>query len=586
MEDSKHWLVENINNSKFNGYTTTTKGKVEMQSKSWNENMHAIIYPEQCSIDIDKALECAKEEMDHKSEHGYSSSDQFVTKMKCGTEYSIDESCLLSCDAQPVSYSRISPDTKVALGDHLLIKNRGHYSSVVVCSLTGKNILTFRPDIDGQMQIVVGSSSEIYRVNYSEHLPPNEVVRRAMSEEGMDILRNHSDPSCFVSWAIIGKEDPVDVDKIIKNNPQQIKHVPPLYYKCISSVDEIQPGDHLFVPYPGYRWHFMVTECNVKADNPAAFKTVYCLRSKVKEQVEILDPIKHNIFKILYSEQLPAEKAIKRARSLVGNHKYELLARLEFVRWAKTGSKEGLEVDFLTNISAPISRERITCFTQLNPGDYLVVEESKATPYHHYLVISIQSATECTVVESWRRSSPTEKSLQLSEQCYYKLEYSAGVCRPLEESIAIAQQFCQKKWSIIDSHSRQKFVNFLKTGDSSHKVDVNSLRHIRLELRTERVTDATQLCKGDHIVRPIEGKIVKFVPILSEKKHHIIVFNPENNSVIESKVKSGIIRKGQPVKHSINIFKEGREVFRVLYTERIDPEEGIQRCMQVCIRTQ
>lgn len=586
MEDSKHWLVESINGSKFNGYTTTTKGNVEMQSKSWNNKMYSIVYPEQHSFSNDEALSHAKNEMDHRSEHSFSSSDQFVTNMKCGTEYSIDESCLISCDAGPVSYSTISADTKVAIGDHLLVKNGDNYSSAVVCSLQGKNILTVQPGINGQLQIVVSSSSQIYRVNYSEHLPPNEVVRRAMSEEGMDILqKHHRDPSCFVSWAVIGKEVSFDANNFFRNRPQQIKQVTPLYYKCISSVNEIQQGDHLFIPYPTYRWHFMVTECNIEADNPAAFKTVYCLRGKVKEQVEILDPIKRNIFKIIYSEQLPAEKAIMRARQLVGNHKYKLLARLEFVRWAKTGSEEGIEVDFLTNISAPISKERITCFTQLNPGDYLVVEEGKAIPYHHYLVMSIQSATECTVVESWRRSSPTEKTLELTDQCCYKQEYSAGVCRPLEESIAIAQEFYRNKWSIRDSYSRQTFVNFLKTGDYSHRVDVNSLYHTRLKLRTEPVTDAEELYKGDHIVRPLTG-FTKFVPILSDKKHHIIVLNPEsstNCSVIESEVKSRIIRKGQPILHSVNIFEKSREVLRLVYTERIDPETGIQLCMQVCI---
>jgi hypothetical protein len=517
----------------------------------------------------------------------YDDSDRFVTKMKCRNAYSIDESCLIDVNAKPVSCSLISEDTKVAIGDHLLVKHGEQYSSEIVCSLTGKSTLTVLPGfINEQPQIVVQSTSNLYRVNYSEHLSPTEAVQRAMSNEGKAVLQNcQLDTSRFVSWAIIGKQVSVDTRALIER--QQIKQVTPVSYKCINTLDEIQPGDHLFVPYPTYRWHFIVTECKVQG-NPTAFNTVYCLRGVVKEKVETLDPNKKSIFKILYSEQLPAVKAIERAKSVKGSHKHQLLARVDFVRWAKTGSKDGLEVDFLTNISAPIFKERIGCFSQLNPGDYLVVEEGKAIPYHHYLVLSVQSATECTVVESWKRSSPTEKRLILIKQSCYKLMYRASVCRPLEESVRIAKEFCQSKWTPIDSFSRQTFINFLKTGDFCHRVDVNSLRHTRLELRTELVTDANQLCKGDHIVRPLNIGKLGHLPMLSGKKHHIIVFDPEDSTncrVIEAEAKSNYFKKGKPVHHSINIFKDTKDVHRVLYTERIDPERGMHLCMQVGYRT-
>ena len=76
-------------------------------------------------------------------------------------------------------------------------------------------------------------------------------------------------------------------------------------------------------------------------------------------------------------------------------------ARMWFVRWAKTSSEDGIEVDFLLNNAMPASKSRICTFAQLNPGDYLVEEEDKATPWHHYLVTEVTSHSTCSAIESW-----------------------------------------------------------------------------------------------------------------------------------------------------------------------------------------
>ena len=89
------------------------------------------------------------------------------------------------------------------------------------------------------------------------------------------------------------------------------------------------------------------------------FKAVYYSNGSIKETVETINPSKVKVYKLMYAEEFTPEVAIKRARSRVGEIKVDLWARMDFVRWAKTGSNEGVEVDFKTNLSMPSSKTRV-----------------------------------------------------------------------------------------------------------------------------------------------------------------------------------------------------------------------------------
>ena len=587
MRGDEHWLVDSISGSEFTAYYTS-KGKLCKKTKKLQKNMYRVIYPTDIVISPDNALASAEREMgQYNSNSSFDSDDketcdQFVTRMKCGIPYSIDESCLISHDASPVGCSRITPDTVLVVGDHLLIKKKEQFASVVVCALSKEqNIITILPSIDGQFQIFIGPEDELYRVNYSEQLPPHVIVKRAKSILTELCERQQSDDSKLVTRVILGKEISINPHELIEI--QLIKLVTPSHYKCITSLEEIKMGDHLFCPYTGYKWHFMVTECKVGGQK-TCFKTIYHLRGYVYERVETLDPQTRNIFKVLYTEQLPTEKAIERARSKLGYNTHGLWKRVEFVPWAKTYFSEGLEIDFMTNVSAPVSKDSIHCFTQLRPGDYLVYEKSKSESYHHYLVLSIESATTCTVVESWNRKSPTEMQITFEGKSFYRINFNSGVCRQAEESVALAKEFCQNGWKISDSYSRQTFINFLKTGDYTNKVNVNSLVDARFKLQREKITSGMQLRKGDHLERRM-GYPAKMLPMLSDKKHHMIVSEPVNNEeckVIEAQVKHASVFKGLPAEKSVKLFDNKTEIYRVVYTERIHPEEGISLCLKVC----
>ena len=583
---SKHWLVESANRHQFTGYSYTM-GKIITKTVTISDDMYRIIYPKTCAINVEDSLKRARRHVEKQETISISSSDQYVTMMKCGRKYEINESCLINDDAKPIGCTHITSDVKLAEGDHLLVKTESQYASVIVCKITRKCAVSVVPDLNGNFnlqELCITSQDEVHRVNYDEHLPPDEIIKRALSTDGYELLHtSNSDTGLFATWATTGKCINIQTQTLLSN--RQLKHVVPLCYKCITALSEIHPGDHLFIPNKTYRWHFMVTECGV-GGIPTLHKVIYFLRGVVRETSETLDVVNGNIFKIFYNEQFPAEKAILDARFHVSKKKLSAFYRTEFVRMVKTGSTEGLEVDFMIDLSVPSSKDSISCFTQLNPGDYLVIDYGKASFYYHCLVVVVHSPGECEVIGLSKISvKPTRSCIVMSDckKCY-RINYFAGVCRPVEQALALGDSLCEKKW--LSGKNYQSFVNFLKTGNSTYNVDVDQLQDKRLCLKRQQITNAMDLKVGDHIERPLDVPLPDMLqtgmPFLSNKMHHMLVTQPINESnckVIEAHVKSGL-RKASPRHHEVNIFQTN-EVFRIVYAERINPDEGIKRCLQV-----
>lgn len=574
---NRHCLLQSVNleDGTFTMYSCD-KGTVALEEKKWNpakddntEKLYRINYDQQSNrYHSGKALESAQQAMKEKTR--WTDSSLFVTMMKCGKSYSIDERCLMYEDDEPVSCTRITPHTSIDQGDHLIVKDTfDQMHSLLVHSCLDENVIVTIPDINGKGsvgQINVTHYSEIHRVNYQRCLPIDEVLRRACSPEGEELLRFcKGDESVFISWAKIGKQVSVNASKIITS--QQVAQVRPTHYEKILSVEEIHPGDHLFVPNLAYRWHFLVTERGIDHQDPMAFKTIYCLRGAVQETVENLDPDENEIHRVIYPEEFSPEISISRARSLLGSHKFSPLARLWFVRWAKTGSEEGIEVDFLSNNSMPVSKSSICCFTQLNRGDYLVKQEKLALR-HHYIVVSVESPSTCTVIGTWS-GKVQEVTLVLDNSTYYLLNYNEGVCIPPDESIRRAQEAIGKRF--IPKYMRRKFVNYMKT-TVANDVDVENLLDECLLLKRERVESALELYPGDHVECPTLNALKQTT------FHEMIIVNPVDSKscqVINKIPRRGAFKGPQLVEETVDIFSFGSDVFHIVYPEQINPQEGI-----------
>ena len=135
-----------------------------------------------------------------------------------------------------MSCTRVTPHIVVDRGDHLIVKtDTGHYHSILVEAIPDANTVVCLPDIDGVQDhgVLLLSGKEVHRVNYKQHLPPEEVLARAGNREGQQLLQScEHDTSHFVSWAITGTESSIKAEELIKK--QELKQVRPICYKRIT----------------------------------------------------------------------------------------------------------------------------------------------------------------------------------------------------------------------------------------------------------------------------------------------------------------------------------------------------------------
>jgi hypothetical protein len=517
--------------------------------------------------------------------------DMFVTMAKCGAGYIVDDRCIMP-DVIDMNCTEIVENTSVDNGDHLLIKDEetGRFSSVLVYKFYHQTRIEVIPSLTHQSferEIIdLTEYEEKFRVNYSHSLPSAEVNARAESKVGQDILKQCSG-NCyrFVSWTKTGKEMELTAEQLLQN-PKRLCVIRPNSYSKILSPIEIQVGDHLFWnkdKVKSYRKHVLVTECGIDGD-PTKFMTIYCSKTRFKETVKIFGrsgSMGEDTYRVNYPEALPLDLTLKRARHHLGGHSFNLLARLWFVRWAKTGSEEGIEVSFLKNNTRPVTKSRISCFTQVNPGDYIVAEP-KMNFYHHYIVLSVDSPTQCVVVESWRKNVQRrvlnfEKISDPNERpWYFRVNYEKSVCVSPEDSIEQAMNLINT-WHLnpMSRCVREGFVHFLKTSEVAD-IDTDELLDDRILLQRERVTSAMELKRGDHIERPLA-----LAP--GHAQHHMLVVDPiddEHCEVIHFKVHRNAskllkFKKGDVVCEIVNIFEHG-QVSRIRYPERIDPLKGMK----------
>ena len=599
MIESEHFLVKSLNveEKTLEIYSIAKKTVVKSQkyiticTKKYDtlSGVHRIEYDARSRVfDPRQTLKIAEDERLRDTE--WQRSDLFVTTVKCGAGFIIDDRCIMPKEIQ-VHCTDIAGNTSVDNGDHLLIRDEetGELCSVLVYRFYHQTKIEVLPSLSQtyERQIIdLTQYEEKYRVNYTHSLPSTEVNMRAVSQTGQELLSQCSD-DCFtyIHWAKTGRESRVSPEKLVQD-PRRLALIRPTTYGKIFSPDEIQVGDHLFWDkdkLKSHRKHVLVTERNVGGE----FTVIYYSKTKFKEKQKNFGEMGLDTYRINYPEALPADVAIKRARSKKGDTDFKPLGRLWFVRWAKTGSQEGLEVGFLKNNTKPVTKSRISCFSQLNPGDYLV-KEPKLNFYHHYIVLSVESPSQCTAVESWqnnvRRVMLTWQNFSDTNQhpWYYRVNYEKGICVPPEESIFNAQNLI----NTLHLHPfskclRENFVHHLKTGEAA-VIDTDELLDDRILLQRERVTSAMELKRGDHIERPLS-----LAP--HHAQHHMWVVDPVDDEhcevihymVHKSAAKVLKFKKGDVVREVVNIFDQNH-VSRIRYPERVDPISGMSTLLEVC----
>ena len=624
MIKGQHYLIKSVyvENGTFSAYTIIEsplpfkKSPVSLVTKEWKKKLNESLLAYKIDYSLHQGRYCELRETIERAEEEringskWKCSEGLVTKIKCDTEHFFDDCCLISDDVRIVSCTEVTPCISVNEGDHLILFNRKaqtkHRSVLVYKSsdtatvdvMPPLNLTDSSASIEIEHETIDLTNYLVYRINYSQSLPSEDVLQRARSDSAKNVLIKHNfNPDYFASWAKTGKELPIFepfLSELLKK--PKIAEIRPLRYEKIMSPDEIQVGDHLFtknildiVDYELHKSHFIVVERLDHTVNPV-FSVIRFSKGILVEAEHKFNPHieegSSQVYRVVYPEEFPGELAVKRTRSLL-KKRFLATCASSLMRWAKTGSEEGLEIDFLINNCAPTSKSQIACFTQLNPGDY-VIKDAK-TFDHHYLVVSIESPTECTVIESWKRKVE-EKPLTCNnwpdESTYYRVNYDPGQCIPAEYSIEIAHDACSntsifsRYWKPNSECARESFVHFVKTGERS--INTEHLQDDRLFLQRELVKSALDLHVGDHIERPLS-----LAP--DHAQHHMLVVEPIDHTtckVIHYRVEKSVARvlkfkKGDVVSEEVDIFGYG-DVFRIIYPERTDPRNGMEKLFGIC----
>ena len=519
-------------------------------------------------------------------------SHKFVTWAKTGKQMSVDLN-IITEESGIAGYTKVFPaniNTSIQVGDHLLVKTfDSPFRSVLVLGCLDSGDLVIMPDllsdeIHGVLDIDV-EATEIYRINYLQTLSPVDVVKRANCETGIEVLKKcRTEAHKFVSWAKCGEKIELDIDKL----RPQVRDRCPCECEVINSVHDLRPGDHIIRSYlqETYRSHFIVTDCSQASYN--IFKAVWCHNiCTFKEEGFSIDLDKETIFRIIYPECYDDKETIARARSLVGCKKFSKShCRLWFARWAKTGSDGEIEVNFLGKQGLPHTKSRIHTLTQLNRGDYLAVGTGKYSRWHHCLVTEVHSPVECTVIESWG-DVPGYKIIEhrltiSAEGEYYRINYHKDHCMSPDKSITRARNFIlsKRRFKPCTDCTRQKLVNYAVTG-IAEAIDIDMLPDDRLQLQRQQLDTTKFLKRGDHVERRVTG----LVGTVTNAFHHMIVLELLTDGrckVIHYHV--GItkkpITKGCVGEEEVDLF-ETKDLYRVIYPERIDPEYGIRELTEL-----
>ena len=438
-------------------------------------------------------------------------------------------------------------------------------------------------------------SSAAFRVNYKQSVSPSETKKRAFSHQGQKIL-NEKGVQFFATWAKTGKAQQVDMTQL-RNEKETIKQICPLFKERVTSFEAIKEGDHLIKRYPTYWCHFIISKVMpTESHQKGKVKCIYCLRTKVIESEFSLNVHGDQIYRIQYAETFPPDKAIERARAKVGERIFHPHARMQFVRWAKTGSKEDIEIDCLENLSLPLSKSQIQSFAQLNEGD--IIFKTGTWFDHYYIVTEVHSASMCKAVESFHveikcttlNLDPANKS-----DIFYRLNYHPEACFQQEDSVKMAIHLA------TDSHSRLKhpllystktLINYVKTGQSG-SVDLETLKNERsLSIHYEKVKSAHELFSGDYIIWPFGKKVLQELLLpetiamedgKGEEKsspfHHMMVADKPGKK--DACCVFHCISKGK-FKHEVGIvkteeaiFKDGNTIYRLILSERLNPKSSL-----------
>ena len=477
--DSQHYLVDSVEEgNSFSAYFINKEKQVDRKEAiTWKSSGFTI----QCSEhqgDTD-SLKHAAEEL--KKENKWKGTDLFITAMKCGRQHPVNNECIIDHNVTLTGYTQITPKEKVIEGDHVVFTDlKNSLRSVLVMKCFDHMQVTVKPQVDEGEIIDLTTYPEVYRVNYSSSLPPEETLIRGSSNCGLKQAQNCSqnDHSFFVTWAKTGKE--------LSLSPLQRKFA---IESLKGKLDQIQVGDHIVEYAESNRKHFMVTS----RSETSMFTLIFCQAGGLIRK-ETMDLSHKELYRIVYLQKcLPSHEAITMAKSQIGQRKYSPWDQMLFIVQAKSDEDEHEDV-CVSHCKQLALKEKVS------DGEHLIVKDNQMN-LHSVIVVNCLDHIRVTI------KPPVNGSDVLNLASYpevYRVEYS--------DSLPPKGVKSEKKLSLPLSE------------------------FIKAKFAIEAISTVSQIHVGDHLIECVHSSSHKHYIITEIKKKSVFSVIFRQGGYIEEEV--------------------------------------------------
>ena len=480
MLDSQHYLVEEIakEGNAFSAYFVS-KGEVEWKEAiTWESSgklpliIHCAKHPD--ATDHESSLKQAKKE--NKTKTKWEKSDVFVTAMKCGREHNVDNEYILDHNVSLTGYTHITPKEKIVEGDHLVFTDlKNIFHSVLVMKCFSHTQVTIKPALEEGEVIDLTTYPEVYRVDYSSCLPPEQTLVRGNSQH-----LSQNDQGSSVTWAKTGKELP-----LLPPNPK-------FTIESLGNVDQIQVGDHVVECITeSNRRHFLVTNKSETSE----FTLIFCQTGGLVQE-ETVDISRKELYRIVYRQKCPPVcEAIARAQSQKGQRKYSSWDQMLFIIQAKLGI-DGHENIYVSHCKQLALKEKV------NDGNHLIVQDKQSNYLYSVFVVNCLDHIQVTVRPHINGSEVLD--LVKSEFVVFRIEYS----------------------------------NSLQPTESKSKKDLSlSLSDfMEAKLAVERINTVSQIQFGDHLIEHVNSTCRKHYIVTEIKKKSVLVVISRQGGAIHEEI--------------------------------------------------
>jgi hypothetical protein len=448
--DSQHYLIDRVaeESNTFSAYFVS-EGRVDWQELTLDPSgkmpflIHCSMHPN--ATDRQASVNLAANEL--KCQTKWESSDVFVTTMKCGRQHSINSEYMIDYNVTLTGCTHITPKEKIAEGDHLVfmdLKNTFH--SVLVVKCFSHTQVSIKPALEEGEVMDLTTYPEVYRVDYSSCLPPEQTLIRSNSQN-----LSQNEHSHLASWAKTGKE--------LSLSPPKPKFTTE---SLQGKIDQIQVGDHI-IEYTteSNRRHFMVTNKSSSSE----FTLIFCQTGGFVRE-EMMDLSDKELYRIKYPQKCPSiniYEAIARAQSQLGQRKYSPWDQMLFIINAKLGI-DGHENVYVLHCKQLALKENVS------DSEHLIVKDNHRNLYS----VLVVNCRDCLQVEV-RPPINGRNIVDLTDFDVYCIEYSN--CLPSRKSKTIVQKCL--------SLSLSDFV--------------------KAKFAVEKITAVSQIQAGDHLIEHVNS---------------------------------------------------------------------------------